>query len=642
MMKKVLVVDNHPMILKFMKNLIEKEGYEVKSAVDGLSALDVLGTFVPDIMFVDLVMPNISGEKLCKIVRSNPKLRDVFICILSAIAAEAEVDHTAFGANACIAKGPLNKMSQYVFSMLNEAENGTLCAGGGKPIGLDEVYKRHITKELLHSKRHFEIILGNMSQGIIELNPEGRIVYVNQVALSLIALSEENLLGSSIVDLFQGEYRKIVQNMLEDAKQRSLTVAEDSPLILNGKEISLVLIPVRDEHRFSNIVIVDDVGERRRMKFQLLQAQRMKAISTLAGGIAHEFNNALQGITGNLDLMELKIKEGEVVEHFLYPMKSSIERMSSLTNQLLAYSQGGKYQPKVISLSAFVEETLLSVQHTLCRQIHIETSLEPDIFSVRADLTQLQMVILAVLHNAEEAVEGEGRIRIITRNAEIREKLTRNQFEIHPGSYVCLCIEDNGKGMDQETRLRVFEPFFSTKFQGRGFSMAAVYGVVQNHNGWIDIESQVGKGSSVCIYLPATEDEEEPTPEGTFSILPGAATVLVVEDEESVLQVTADMLKTIGYQVLEARTGKEAVKIVHEYEGHIHVAILDLGLPDMEGSSAFGQLRQARPDMKVLLSSGYSIDGPAQEIIDKGADGFLQKPYTLLVLSEELRDILMK
>jgi two-component system cell cycle sensor histidine kinase/response regulator CckA len=637
MKPKILVVDNHPMILKFMTDLLQKEGYQVKSAEDGLSALDVMGSYTPDIMFIDLVMPNISGEKLCRIVRSNPKYRHVFICILSAIAAEQEVDYTQFEANACIAKGPLNKMAQYVLSVLQDARSRSLPTGRGKTIGLDEVYKRHITKELLHSKRHFETIIGNMSQGILELNSDGRIVYVNALGLSLIGVSEVALLGTHFSDLFQGEQNHTVRELLRTGLEGPVSLSEDSPLFLNEREITLNLIPVKDEKRVSMIVILDDVSQRRRMKLELIQAQKMKAISTLAGGIAHEFNNALQGIAGNLDLLELKLYDRQQMEKFVYPMKSSIERMSSLIDQLLAYAQGGKYQPKLISLNSIIEDTLRTVQHTLGRHISIEKCLGQDLYSVEADMAQLQMVLLAVLNNAEEAIEGEGKIRIVTKNVEINEKSIKNQFEVHPGPYACICIEDNGKGMDEVTRLRIFEPFFTTKFHGRGFGMAAVYGIVKNHNGWIDISSSAEEGTSICIYLPAAAKSKESKPD-----IEVFETVLVIEDEEPVLQVTADMLETIGYKVLMARSGRDAVEFVQKYKDQIHAAILDLGLPDMSGSNVFHKLREARAEIKILISSGYALDDPAQEMLNRGADGFLQKPYTLSTLSSKLKELLVK
>lgn len=639
---KVLVVDNHPMIQKYMTDLLEKEGYEVRSAVDGISALDLLGSYVPDILFVDLVMPNISGEKLCRIIRNVPRLKDVFICILSAIAAEQEVDCTQFGANACIAKGPLNKMSRYVFSVLEEAESGALYACGGKTLGLEEVYKRHITKELLSSKRHFEIILDNMSQGILELTSDGRIVYVNPLALSMIATPEENLLGMKFLDLFHEEYRKTVQELFINVEATPKGINEDVPVLLNSKEVTLSLLPVRDENHLSLIVIVDDVGERRRMKAQILQAQKMKAIATLAGGIAHEFNNALQGIAGNIDLLELNVKEKESIDKFVYPMKSSVDRMSSLTNQLLAYAQGGKYQPKLISLNAIIVDTLLSVKHTIGQNIQIEKDLARDSYNVKADLTQLQMALLAVIHNAEEAIEGSGNIRVQTKNEEIKEKIIKDQFDIEPGPYACVIVEDDGIGMDEETLLRIFEPFFTTKFQGRGFSMAAVYGIIRNHNGWIDIDSSPGGGTSIKIYLPAAGAEKEIKEEPASGISEGSETILIIEDEKSVMQVTSDLLKILGYHVLEAENGMKALKIVKEHKGPIHLAILDLGLPDMKGVNLFQHIRGARPETKVILASGYSIDGPAQDLLDSGALGFLQKPYNLSVLSGKLREVLKK
>ncbi len=234
----------------------------------------------------------------------------------------------------------------------------------------------------------------------------------------------------------------------------------------------------------------------------------MEAIATLAGGIAHQFNNALSVITGSLDMLALEAAGNETARSYLELMKGSTNRMAQLTSQLLAYARGGKYQARVLSLSDFVRNTLPLVMHTIAPSVQVETDLPHDIFHVKADLTQMQMVLSAVLKNASEAIEGEGRILISARNEEVDDELAAKHPGLKPGSYVCLTLEDNGKGMDEDTRSRLFEPFFTTKFQGRGLGLAAAYGIVKNHDGWISVESELGKGTAVRIYLPAVLEVE--------------------------------------------------------------------------------------------------------------------------------------
>ena len=203
MKNKILVVDNHKMMQKFMATLLKKSGFEVKTEKDGISALDVLKTYTPDVIFIDLIMPNISGEKLCKIVRSMPKMKDAFIVILSAIAAEGELDFTGFGADACIAKGPFDKMSAHILALLERWKKGDLSGFAQKVVGIEDINKREITKELLSTRRHLQVIIENMTEGIFELTSDGKIIYANPVAVSISGIKEEKLLGSYFAGLFK-------------------------------------------------------------------------------------------------------------------------------------------------------------------------------------------------------------------------------------------------------------------------------------------------------------------------------------------------------------------------------------------------------------------------------------------------------
>lgn len=228
---------------------------------------------------------------------------------------------------------------------------------------------------------------------------------------------------------------------------------------------------------------------------------------TLAGGIAHRFNNDLHIITGNIDLLEMNLPANEKMSKYIGSMRASILRMSHLIKQLLAFVGEGKDQPKALALTDLVAEFLPSIQHTINCGIRIETDLVPDVSYVKADFIQMRMVLSALLTNAQEAVEGEGLIQIATRNEQIDEDVAKEHTGLDPGSYACLIVRDNGKGMDEETRDRIFEPFFTTKLYGRGLGMAAVYGIVKNHDGWIRVDSELGKGTEVCIYLPSVKGE---------------------------------------------------------------------------------------------------------------------------------------
>ena len=280
------------------------------------------------------------------------------------------------------------------------------------------------------------------------------------------------------------------------------------------------------------------------------------------------------------------------------------------------------------------------IMHTIDPAIQIDTDISRDIFNIKADITQMQMVLSAILSNASEAIKGEGRIRITCKNEMITDERAKDFPGLKPGPYVNLKIEDDGKGMDEETKGRIFEPFFTNKFQGRGLGMAAAYGIIKNHDGWISVDSELGKRTTVRIFLPATEARVKELKKPKIEPAKGTGTILVIEDEKMVMDATRALLERLGYHVLGAKTGNEAINIVKTFDGDIDLAILDIVLPDMNGKSIYPRIMEARPNLKVLVCSGYSIDGPAQEILNAGAQDFIQKPFNMAKLSEKLKEVL--
>lgn len=638
MKKKVLVVDNHPVMLKFMTGFLAREGYIVQTASDGLSALEILKGWVPHVIFVDLVMPNISGDKLCRIIRSMPEMDGTRVIIMSGIAAEDDLDFLALGADGCIAKGPFNLLGEHVCVALTALDQGNDSLLKEKVLGAEILSHREITRELLSTKHHTEVILDNLSEGILEITQEGKIIYANPMAISLTGLPEEKLLGSNIEAMVPLEGDARIQETIQAENESHETQGDEPFVILNGREIETQLVPMGDEG--STVVILHDVSVRKRLQDQLQYAQKMEAISTLAGGVAHQFNNALFALTGNIELIQLAMRGEGRMEKYLAPMRSSIDRMTDLTGKLLAYAQEGKYKPTRTSLNKTITETLPMIQCAVNAHVEVKAQLDEMISAIEADPSQLQMVLTAVVANAAEAIEGEGRIRITTTQVAVDARFENAPAHIHPGVYICLAVEDTGRGMEESIRQRIFEPFFSTKFQGRGLSMAAVYGIIKNHEGFILVDSEPGHGTCVKIYLPAKEHEKT---EGRYvvdQITNGNGTILVIEDEEAVIDVSRAMLEHLGFNILEARTGSEALDVARSYNGPIDLALLDIGLPDMDGRKLYPLIKEARPDMKAIVSSGYAIEGPAQEILMAGAEGWIQKPYTFQAFSDKVSEVL--
>jgi PAS domain S-box-containing protein len=274
--------------------------------------------------------------------------------------------------------------------------------------------------------------------------------------------------------------------------------------ILWIQEGSQIVCDEKGEIEFISGAFIN-ITEIKRLKDQFQQVQKMEAIATLAGGIAHQFNNALFVIIGCIELLEEELLDDRNLKEYVETIKNSAERMAILSGQLLTYSEGGKYQPRIISMNRLLKNSLPILDHLIDLELSIETDFSKDDLNVEVDQAQMQMVLSAVVTNASEAMKDGGRVRFFTESQEVNEEFLKNYPEIIPGKYGCIVIEDNGKGMDEATKKRVFEPFFTTKFQGRGLGMAAAYGIVKNHDGWIFVDSELGVGTTVRIYLPAFE-----------------------------------------------------------------------------------------------------------------------------------------
>ena len=345
-------------------------------------------------------------------------------------------------------------------------------------------------------------------------------------------------------------------------------------------------------------------AETKRLQTQLLESKKMEAIATLAGGVAHEFNNALMGIMGNIELLKMDLPEDERRDKSFEAMNESGHRMSRLTDQLLAYSEGLKYNPKDLKLDDFVIETLPILQYDLSPEVRVETHFSR-VSYIRADPAQMQMVLSAIVANSNEAIEDKGLIRITAENNNLDEDFTKQHPGLGPGYYVCLTIEDDGKDMDEETKSGIFEPFFTTKFQGRGMGMAAVYGIARNHDGWIYVDSELGRGATVRIYFPTIEIEIEKPKEAKADVSTGSGTILMIEDEDVVIEVTQAMLEVLGYRVMVAKTGKDAIHIAETFDGQIDLALLDIKFPDIAGRNLYPLIMKAGPDLKVFIIHIY-------------------------------------
>ncbi len=526
----------------------------------------------------------------------------------------------------------------------NGAIQGIIC------VASDISDLKRAEEALRESEERYRTILESIEEGYYEVDIAGNFTFFNDSLCKIFGYPRNALTGTNIRKLtYQDTARRGYQ-----AFNRVYTTGKPikgfewevikKDQSIGDAEASVTLIKDAEGRPTGFRGIIRDVTERKLLEAQLRESQKMEVISTLAEGVAHQFNNALAAVTGNIELLEISLAGGKNIGEYIEPIKSSAHRMAHLTRQLLAYATGGRHDPQPMSLSDFVKNALPMIQSTVKPGICIETDLPSDVFGVEADHTQMEMVLSAVVANADEATEDRGRIRITTRNVEIANAPVKDHPWLKPGRYVSLSLEDDGKGMDKETRGRIFDPFFTTHVRGRGLGMATVYAIVRDHEGWISVDSEPGKGTAVRIYLPALEAEkavkERVLKEREIEPARGEGTILVIEDEEEVMRIARQALQMLGYDVIEAKTGKEAIDTVRTYEGQIDLALLDIKLPDINGDKIYPLIMEARPNLKVIVFTGYTLDGPPREILGAGAEGFIQKPFSISTLADKLKEVL--
>lgn len=515
--------------------------------------------------------------------------------------------------------------------------------GGSVQAIVRDVSERKAAQQaLLESRNRFQETVDLMPSIIAEIDQELNVTYFNQLGLETFACSLDDLkTGLSALDLVHPEERERAARQFERLRTGSKLgpvevrlrrrdgrvlhgLANGAPILRNG-ELSGYRISLMD------------ISDFKRLSQRLQDAKSFEAIATLAGGIAHQFNNALAVIKGSTELLQMEIKASEKQRKLLAHIDQSTDRLAGLTAQLLAYARGGRYLPETLKAVDMVRQCLDLVRHVINPAVHLEVDLPASELTVEVDLTQLQMVLSAVLENASEALDGAGAITV---------RVDPNPQMVKPGdraarSYVHLIIEDTGKGMTREEKERIFDPFFTTKFQGRGLGMAAAYGIVKNHQGWMEVESEPGQGTRIHVFLPVAEPlSVAAEPEAPARERPDPMkTILVIDDEWTLLDITREILETLGNRVLTAGSGRAALELLEHYQGPIDLALLDLILVDLPAKSVHERLLERYPLIKVVVCSGFSMDGPAQELLDAGAFAFLQKPFSLSDLHRVLQDV---
>ena len=504
--------------------------------------------------------------------------------------------------------------------------------------------RERIEKALRDSEGFLEDIIESIQDGISVLNPDLTIRHVNGVMKQWYQDSMP-LVGKKCFTCYQN--RKEPCNPCPS--QRSLESGKTERDIVTGRpgspiewlEVFSFPIKDKDDGRVTGIVeFLRDISERRHLENQLAQAERMDSIGRLAGGVAHDFNNLLMGIQGRTSLMLADVNAKHPFAEHLSGIETYVNNAADLTRQLLGFARGGKYEVKAVNINKVIAENVAMFGRTK-KELNIITEFQEDIWPTTADQGQINQVILNLFVNAWEAMPQGGDLSLKTENISLNQNFVE-PYDVEPGRYTKVSVSDTGIGMDESTRKRLFDPFFTTKDRGRGtgLGLASAYGIIKNHNGIITVKSKPGRGTTFSIYLPASEKKVLQKREHQKAAVNGSGTILMVDDEDMVIEVGSKLLQRLGYNVLTARNGLQAVDIYQANQGEIDCVILDMIMPDQNGGETYDQLKQIDNDIIVLLSSGYSLNDQATEILDRGCNGFIQKPFNLKELSWKIREVL--
>ncbi|MDZ7261538.1 MAG: PAS domain S-box protein [candidate division KSB1 bacterium] len=518
---------------------------------------------------------------------------------------------------------------------------------------------RQAEAALRESEKRYRALVEDMPALICRFLPDGRLTFVNNAYCRYFKKDSKELLGKNFFQFIPDEDREAIKNHYQSLTQERPIVTYEHKIVLPNEGIRWQQWTDRalfDEkgHLVQYQSIGYDITERKqaeeekaKLEERLRQSQKMEAVGRLAGGVAHDFNNLLTAISGYTELLLGDLGPGHPMRADLGEIKKAADRAAALTRQLLAFSRRQLLQPKVLDLNTLITNMDNMLRRLIGEDIELVTRLEPKLRRVKADPGQIEQVIMNLVVNAHDAMPQGGKLTIQTENRTLKQEHCQLMPEARPGQFVCLSLTDTGLGMDQATISQLFEPFFTTKGpgEGSGLGLSVVYGIVKQHDGWITVDSQPGQGSTFKVYLPAfslaLEVQEQPPKTVSIPELQGQGQrILLVEDEETVREFTSRALAENGYLVVTTTTAQEALERFEQEKGKFHLVFSDVVLPDQNGLQLVEHLLTRKPELRVLLCSGYTDQKSQWPLIQEKGFRFLQKPYVLSDLLQAVRETL--
>lgn len=499
---------------------------------------------------------------------------------------------------------------------------------------------------LVESEEKYRLLVENAIEGIF-IYQEDKFIFSNRKAREMARKLGEGALRKPLAELIympdRGKDPAAIQRRLNGHDPRPhtisfrLTVADNEMIWVDLNTVNITW-----QGRPATLNFVRDITQGKILERQFQESQRIESLGTLAGGIAHDFNNLLMGIQGNVSLMCLEVDNNASLMEKLKNIEDCVDSGSQLTKQLLGFARGGKYVVKPMDMNQVLAGSADMFGRTR-KAIKIHTNFQSDLWTVLADRSQIEQVLVNLFLNAWQAMNGTGDLYLSTSNALLDDAFVQ-PFDVPPGRYVQINVTDTGIGMDESTQRRIFDPFFTTHEPGRGtgLGLASVFGIIKNHNGIITVKSRPGIGSTFKIVLPASEIEPSVESLPVESVELGSETILLVDDEDYIIDVSRLMLEGLGYHLLTADNGRTAVELFKEHKDRIDLVILDIVMPELPGEAVFEELRVIRPDIKVLFASGYYVMEQAEALLERGGTDFLQKPFNMNQLSIKIRRMLDK
>jgi PAS domain S-box-containing protein len=679
-MKSILVVDDNPQNLYLLQAILGGRGYRVTEAPNGAEALEKARGERPDLIISDILMPVMDGFELCRRCKCDGLLKDVPFVFYTATYTDPKDEEFALrlGADRFIVKPQepetfLGMMEE----VLSEHKAGRLVSKA-EPQHDEAVFFKEYNQALIRkleakmvqaedARRRLELEVAGHKRAeaervrltaaieqageiVVVTDAEGTIEYVNPAFEAVTGYTREEAVGKNPRILKSGKqdaafYRELWET-ISSGKTWAGTVVnarKDGKLYTEEATIS----PVRDDSgRIVNYVAVKhDISEHLRLTEQFQQSQKLESVGTLAGGVAHDFNNVLTVILGFGEMLRLRIANDPKAVSDLDEILRGAERASVLTRQLLAFARRQIIEPANIDLNEVITGLGKLLRMGTKEDIEIKISLADRLPTIRADRGQMEQVLMNLAINARDAMPGGGRLVLETQEARLDEDDVKSYPYMKAGRYSVLSVSDTGIGMDEETQKRIFEPFFTTKAldKGTGLGLAVVYGIVKQHNGFIHVYSEPGKGTTFRVYLPPVDAPADTKVAGAQGIIRGGEeTILLAEDDEAIRKLTENILRSYGYEVLAARDGEEAVDVFRRRGKEIAMAVLDMVMPKKGGKPAYDEMVQTAPGLKVLFLSGYSADSIHDAFVLRSGVPFLQKPFGPGVLARRVREILDK